>query len=463
MAEEGLGEVVRGVTWLGLGSVVANLGGFVFWVVVARLAGTVEVGYATTAASIAGAVSSLAGLGLGVAVLRELPARGAGAFSSAMLAALVAGCCAAALALPFSSTYPGFSPYIPLVMAMIVLGISTPVAVNALVAAGLYRQVFTSNLLSVAARLVAGVCMVLSGLGGLGVAAAYLAAQLASLSYSALVVARRIGLDAPRPGDLAEVVRVGLSNYPLILSDQLLLYASTLLVALFSGAPRAAGELYLSLMILLVVASLPTMMASVGLPVSVRRGDVLGHALRLGGAVSIPLSVFMWAAPGLVLGLISGELAGSRLPAILSLATLPLVALRVAASRLTLEKRLRRLLAAGLARLATLVAASSLLAFMGSEGVALAYLASCLAPLPLVLSFLDRRVMAMLALAQLAPLPPAILLASHIGPLPAAIAAAGLSLGLMLGLRVTSVGELARLAVMALHSLSPQRGGGEAP
>ena len=95
-------------------------------------------------------------------------------------------------------------------------------------------------------------------------------------------------MSAPRLGDLVEVARVGLSNYPLLLSDQLLLYASTPLVALFSGAPRAVGELYLSLMILLVVTSLPSIMASVGLPVSVRGSDVLDHALRLGALSPSP-------------------------------------------------------------------------------------------------------------------------------------------------------------------------------
>ena len=454
MAEEGLGEVVRGVTWIGLGSMISNLGKFVYWIVVARLVDASEVGYATTAASIAGAASSLASLGLGVAVLRELPVMGARALSSALLAAVLAGCMASIFALPFSSTYPGFGPYISVAMAMIVLGILLLVVSNALIAAGLYRQVFISNVLSVATRLVVGICAVLAGFKGLGIAVSFLAAQFVMLLYSMLAVVSRVGLSAPRLGDLVEVARVGLSNYPLLLSDQLLLYASTPLVALFSGAPRAVGELYLSLMILLVVTSLPSIMASVGLPVSVRGSDVLDHALRLGGAVAIPFSVFMWAAPGLVLGVISGELAGSRVLAYLSLSTLPLVALRVAALRLTLEKKLRRLLAAGLARLAILVMASALLApLMEGEGVALAYLLSCLAPLPLVASFLNLNTAYRLAVAQLAPLPPAILLAHHFTPPLTAIAAATLSLILVLSLGVTSVRELARLAVMVLHSL----------
>ena len=449
-----LGEVIRGTTWIALGSAAFNLGGLIFWMVVGRLAGAIDIGYATTAASLAGAIAALTNPGLSIAVLREMPLKGGRALSSALTLSLIVGAVSALLALPFSRTYPNFDPYIPIVMSMVLIGMISAASTSALVASQLYEYVFATSVTAVIARLVVGVLTLLWGLGGYGVVLAYLAAQLANLSLSTTIVATRIRVVRPTIRDSLELLKTGLSNYPLMLSDSLLLYAGTLSVALLSQVPEEAGAFYMSLMILLVTASVPRIMAGVGLPVSVRGGDVLDHAFRIGGAVAVPLAVFMWSAPSLVIGLISRELAELQVLTYLTLALVPQVALIVAASKLNAEGKLRELLGMGVIRLVTLIAAAVLLApTLGSAGTALAYLASTLTPIPVTLHYLDLSVMSRLLVAQVAALPVAYITALLAGQLPAAIIASTISLALIVALRVTEPGEIIGIAKMSVDSL----------
>jgi VIT1/CCC1 family predicted Fe2+/Mn2+ transporter len=60
----------------------------VFWLLSGLLAGSRDVGFAATSVSVAGLLSGFLNLGLGFAMLREVPERGSRGLSAALLIAL---------------------------------------------------------------------------------------------------------------------------------------------------------------------------------------------------------------------------------------------------------------------------------------------------------------------------------------------------------------------------------------
>lgn len=66
------------------------------------------------------------------------------------------------------------------------------------------------------------------------------------------------------------MLKVGLSNYPQVLSTQLIVSAGVVLVALLTGSPEGTGVFYMSLMIAAALTAVPGTMALMSLPVMVR-------------------------------------------------------------------------------------------------------------------------------------------------------------------------------------------------
>ncbi|GAB6148706.1 lipopolysaccharide biosynthesis protein [Stetteria hydrogenophila] len=388
LAGGGLAEVVRGSVWVTAGSLAVTLGGLVFWLASGRVAGAEAVGYATTAFSAAGVLSSLANLGLNYAALRWVPVRRARAYGAVLLLAVALGS-AAALASPvFAGLYGGgFTRYVPLVLALTVAGLAANASLSTLIAAGRARAVFAVNTLGALVKVGVGVSLALAGLGGYGLALGILSSQLASAALSTALAAAAVGLALPALRDLVDAVRVGASNYPLVLSTQLLASAGVVLIAALTGDPGETGVFYIALMATLALSMIPASMALVSLPVMVRSRDygVAGESLRLGAALVLPLAVAVGLAPHLTLSLVNPDFArGAGALGALTLSVVPLAYIQNAVSKLNGEGRLREVLAIGAVRLAALTGLTLALApRLGAAGAALAFLASTLAPTPI--------------------------------------------------------------------------------
>ncbi|RLI43752.1 hypothetical protein DRO64_05205, partial [Candidatus Bathyarchaeota archaeon] len=62
-------ETIIGGAWISLGSLSISLGGFVFWLVIARLVGAEALGVASAVVSCSGIAITLVSAGLGMAVM----------------------------------------------------------------------------------------------------------------------------------------------------------------------------------------------------------------------------------------------------------------------------------------------------------------------------------------------------------------------------------------------------------
>jgi len=96
--DDAVQETVIGGAWIFLGSLSISLGGFVFWLVIARLVGAEALGVASAVVSCSGIAVTFVSAGLGIAVMREVAVKGLNALAASMPLALVMGVGAAFLA-----------------------------------------------------------------------------------------------------------------------------------------------------------------------------------------------------------------------------------------------------------------------------------------------------------------------------------------------------------------------------
>ena len=189
-------------------------------------------------------MSTMLNLGLSYAMLREIPVRGSKAFSSGLLIAILLGLLGSLIVIytPLSSLYTGFSSYALLAIVMTILSM---VSLNTLVAMGMVREYFLVVLASNIARIAVGIPLILIGYEGLGAAFGMLLAFIVASTASLALSVRRLGLAAPRRGDLAEILRIGASNYPISLSPALV-SGGVVAAAILTRDPEAAGVIYIS-------------------------------------------------------------------------------------------------------------------------------------------------------------------------------------------------------------------------
>lgn len=398
-------EVVKGSFWIVLGSLIVNFGGLVFWLLSGRIAGAEAVGYATGAFSIAMMLSSLGNLGLNYAVLREVPGKGARAYSATLILALMLGLSIATLSILFSGMYGGITAYIPLIYLLTLSSLLAVVSTSALIAAFRARQVFIVNALATTVKVLAGLSLLLLGLGGYGLVAGLFSAQLVALATSTILAFKALGYSPPKLEDLVEALKVGVSNYPQILSTQLVVSAGIVLVAFLTGSPEYTGVFYIALMITLALSIIPGSMASMSLPVMVksRHYGLADESLRVGGAAVLPLALVVGLASEDILGFVNPEfILGSSTLTVLTLAIIPQAVILNGVSKLNSRRDLGGVLRVGIVRLATLtVLVCFLTPVFGILGAALAYLASTLTPIPLLYNELNLKASLKLLVAQL--------------------------------------------------------------
>lgn len=394
MGDDYLRDAVAGGAWIFLGGLIISLSGFVFWLLVAGLAGVEAVGVASAVVSAAMIASTLSSAGLNLAVARETAARSHAALREALVIGLILGLLAAALSLPLTGLL-GYTLYAPLAAALALVSVISQVLQFGLVGLERFRGFALAVTVGSAAKLGLGASLALLSLGALAALVGFLSFPLTA-SLAALVMLWR-----SRAGDgdwgltgMRRLASLAVSNYPFILSTQLLTMLGVYLFAYLTGEASSTGVLYISMMIALALGMIPQSILGAALPIATRRDtDPFAGALRLGLGLATPLVAAIAAAPALVLSTINPELAGGAwVLRILVLSMAPLAFLTAAITRYNKEGEPRPIAVIGVVRLATLVLLlPPLTKLAGVEGAAVAYLASTIAPIPLAARSLRAR------------------------------------------------------------------------
>ncbi len=453
----GFAEVIRGSFWIVLGSVVVNAGGLVFWLLSGRIGGVEAVGYATGAFSIATMLSSFGNLGLNYAVLREVPLKGARAYSAALVLALVLGFSIASFSTLFSGMYGGIASYIPLIYLLTVSNLVVAVSTSTLMAALKAKHVFTVNSLATVVKVLAGISLLLLGLGGYGLVLGILSAQLTALVASTTLALVAVGFSTPKLEDIVEAFKIGTSNYPQILSTQLVVSAGIVLIALLTGSPEYTGVFYIALMIALALSIIPGSMASMSLPVMVknRHYEIADESLRIGSAIVLPLALAVGIASKEILRLINPEFtAGALTLTVLTLTVIPQAVVLNGISKLNSKKDLKGVLKVGIVRLTTLTVLIYLLTpATGILGAAIAYLVSTLTPVPLLTNELYVKEPSKLLLIQVLLLLLLLPLAKPLGTPTVVLLGVAFSLAILYVTRTLRLGEIAELVKVIIGSV----------
>ncbi len=376
--------LIRGSFWIALGGVIANAGGAIFWILASKLVSPTDIGYAVSAFSIAGMLAALANLGFNYAVLREIPERGSSAFTSALALAVISGVVVAFLSGLFSDIYIGFSRYIFPIYILTVLSLVNMVGGFSLVAIIKTKYVTIINALSTITRLVIGLGLVILGFGGFGIVVGLVSAYIVSAVLFLAIAIYFIGFKPPSISDLKRILSIGVSNYPNIFSNQLVMSLGVVILAVLTRDPGSVSVLYLALMITMVLAIIPETLSNLSIPIMVRSNStrLSQDSVRVGLAVGLPISIIIATLSPDILGLLNQSYRAMWIVlSILSISIVTSVILNNIVSKLNTLKDIGKLWILGLARLLTLaLLIAFLVPIIGIIGAAISYIASTLAP-----------------------------------------------------------------------------------
>ncbi|OYT50330.1 MAG: hypothetical protein B6U73_04310 [Desulfurococcales archaeon ex4484_204] len=424
MLRRDVAEAVTGGTWLFLGNIVISVTGFVFWVVVARIAGIEAVGVATSVFSAATLFAILPSAGLNIAVMREVAAEGFPAYGAALAVSVMLGTVSALLAIP-AVTVLGYGGFAGVAAALAALSVASIATTQGLLGFERFSGFFTAVTAGSLAKLAVGVAAALAGLGALSVLIGYLAYFLVAIAAS-LLIALTSAASPLRVRGLGTILKLTYSNYPFVISGQLITMLNVYMFAYLVGEAPLTGILYIAFMVMLTVFAVPNALISASLPIGIRRGsDPFSDTLRISLGVVTPIVALVLAAPAAILHLINPALVtGSSALKILVLAIAPMTALIAGLMRLNKEGRMADVAVLGAVRLALLVATLPILAkSYGLEGAAASFLTANIAPLPLLIAKHGIRARelaitwsthALIALLSLAPIPTPVLAAASL-------------------------------------------------
>ncbi len=397
-------EVVAGGSLLFLSSITISASGLIYWFIISRVLGVDSVGVISSLTSAAGLSTALVSAGLPIAALREFAARGRGALKPALITSLGIAAFSGVLAYGLSLKLGGEASNLTWFSAILAsLTVASIPLAQALVGLGMFGNYFKTALTASVAKLIVGTAP-------LTIATTLQAPLTGYLSYPAAVIATATYYMLREPGsrrnavrdgvigggalahEVKELIKLSYSNYPFMLSTQVMTVLSVYGFAVATGRMFGTGVLYLSLMIVTVIASIAGSLLTASLSVGVRRDyDPFTNALRVGLGLTTPVAVTVSAAPAIYLMILNPELVtGALTLTILALSIPPSLAVTAAIMKLNKENNQRKLTALGLTRLATLIAGLTVGIRWGTEGVAAAYLLSNITPLPLALKHLPK-------------------------------------------------------------------------
>jgi len=253
-------EVVAGGSLLFFSSLMVSITGLVYWFIVSRVLGVGSVGIISSLVSAAGLATALTSAGLPIASLREFAAKRLAVLKPSIAASTVFALASALLAYLLSIRLVGVKEFMWFPVLMGFIGVLSMPLAQSLIGLGLFKQYFRSVF-------VASIIKVLLGTAPLVIAATLIAPLVGYLSYPLIIALLAIYYmlkfrnrfsGASNVGFISGVkslVKLSLSNYPFILSTQVMTLLSVYGFAVVTGKVFGTGVLYLSLMIVLVISS----------------------------------------------------------------------------------------------------------------------------------------------------------------------------------------------------------------
>lgn len=391
-----IGKIVKGGMWLYLSSIVNNVGGFIYWLLISRIAGSSILGLTSATVSLASLLIGVLSLGIGTGLRHFLGAClgrddltcfrhyfWTGTLFSLTLYGLVGGAMILAGALHISVS--GFTPeMLALAGVIVVLGASLPIQ-SAVVSTLRTEVLMASAVAGTVAKIVVGAFLVAAGWGFAGAVIGYAFSPAATIALGLAYIMRVAGAPAsPSRPYLLELLKGSVVSWVpsvLVVAGQ---WLGVLAVFGTTGASET-GQYYAAFTISNFVLGVGVMIVSLLLPVlsGMRDGRkaAASRVLRLSLAVMVPAAAFIAAYPALPLSLLGEEyIVASPSLTILMLSSVPLAVYFTVNSLVYSYRRYADVMYLGLSQnVPRLVLYSLLVPLMGGVGAATSFTAGALA------------------------------------------------------------------------------------
>lgn len=306
---------------------VVSLGGWLYWIIISKIASVTEIGVASTIISLVITTSSITQLGLEYPLLKRSNTDKNGILGTSLLIEL--GISMAALPvvwLVIDSLYDGtLEQFYWITSALLLLnGVEFVIRFILL---GIYRskRVLILDAISLAIKFPVGIALIIMGYGAFGLLIAYLA-EFLFISVAYLLVVRKTFVF--KLGTIIyfkKIIKESIVNAPSKWSKMVIISLSVVLLASIGVAPYDVGIFYVALMISTLIGSFASSMAFMVIPASaISKKDLSFDSLRISLSLIAPIIVILIVFPDLVLSLIGSDyVSGALLLAVLAIGTVP--------------------------------------------------------------------------------------------------------------------------------------------
>lgn len=366
MAGDGVARVIKGGFWLYASMLVNNISGFIYWLIISKIAGSTILGLTSATIGLASLVNGMANLGLGVGLqhfLGQCLGRSDKVcftrfFWTATYFTLLVHICVAnplILAGVLGYSFLGFSPAMLLYAGVIViLGSAMPIQAS-LIAMLRTDIVFLSSTIGNFLKILVGITLIQLGWGFGGAVVGYM---LVSITVSILGMLCILGYaDLTLVFDskvLREILRGSIVSWLpgiIVLAGQ---WIGVLAVYGSSGAIET-GYYYVAFVLASSVLGIGISMLNLLLPVlsglSDGRKSATNKVLRISFVIIVPIAIYFIVYPWLPLSLLGREYMGaSTILAILLLSCVPLALYATVNSLVYSYKKYREVLYLGLSQ-----------------------------------------------------------------------------------------------------------------
>ena len=314
-----VGKLVRSGFWLYLSSLTNTLSGFIYWLLISRLAGPKILGLTTATIGLAALVTGVVSFGITIALQRFVgECRGRNDYQceseyfwGALLMSILVYAGTGLVLFFIGVAGKGFSSYSPhmLEAAGIIVLLGLWGIVNSYVIATLETKlVFLAALTGNTVKILAGVLLVYLGFGWIGVTAGYASSWAVMLAFlTPRTISRNLPVVLPRLERVKSLLKAGLSNWTPGVLTILGQWLAVIAVFGYSGAVQT-GYYYVANTIAGFVLGISTMIMGVMVPVlsgmSDGRKRLAWSALRISLAVIGPISGYLVFYPESILGLL---------------------------------------------------------------------------------------------------------------------------------------------------------------
>ena len=334
MESPSIRESVAGAVWIYVANVVMALGGFIFWVIMAKLSGLKALGIASAIVSAAAIASMLVSAGINIAVIREVASRGLEAFWSALMISLFLGAISSILAFGLAKFLDVGNSFICAVLSF--ASVISITLTASLVGYRVFRGLAFVAIASSLAKILVGISVASMGMYLVAPLIGYVSYPITSSIAAFLILLPFVANFKISMNEMKRVAMYIYTNYPVVFSSQLPMMLNVYLYALISQKAVPTGALYLAFSITMAISAIPTSLINASLPISIKRGvSSIADSARIGVALATPIIAFIVACPNVVLELIAkgGAIASSSL-AILAMSIFPLAMLSASVNEL---------------------------------------------------------------------------------------------------------------------------------